>query len=157
MTINIYNTSFKFCLLFLGMLNQYRFLWLILGSSKESIPASLKRFSNCANYYKIIEIFHDTRKVFRVSLYCTIMERRGRVCMSEYVNEDVEQLSESNLCELCWTCELPLAGIVLIVAWTLCGGPTGTPGPTAGFFGMLGLGGMLGFWRTTRSPSNTSQ
>lgn len=48
---------------------------------------------------------------------------------------------------------LPLAGSVFMVAWTRWGGPTGTPGPPAGFFGMLGLGGRLGFWRTTFSPS----
>lgn len=40
-----------------------------------------------------------------------------------------------------------------MVAWTRWGGPTGTPGSPAGLFGMLGLGGRLGFWRTTFSPS----
>lgn len=49
---------------------------------------------------------------------------------------------------------LPLAGSVFMVAWTRWGGPTGTPGPAVGFFGMLGLGGRLGFWRTTFSPSS---
>lgn len=48
---------------------------------------------------------------------------------------------------------LPLDGSVLMVAWTRWGGPTGTPGPPTSFFGMLGLGGRLGFWRTTFSPS----